>query len=435
MKRTILSVAIAVAFFTDVALAAVTATNSGPGTVSSKKTFFGDIEITATPLAWGAEFDSWEVSGASNPCDNKYTICTIPKKSAASSSVKVTAKFRGGTGYLLLHGLASNADTWNDLVKARFNNSCEKIAAGTFASSSPKDSQKCFRINFGTGYQTGLEGISSWTNGDGSTYSSLGGEVVQALNEIKAKYPLISSVVLIGHSRGGLAARSALRNPSESVKKVKGILTIGTPHQGSALGRIYAWLKDNPRPPAGGSCTVKDSKGNVVKDIWGNPKKEYCTTTTGKMASEKDRAAAWKIADGLRSNLDVRAPSVNYLAIGSDELNSLSKKDGKQFNLPTALKYGAIISNNVRLGNLDWKVTDVLFSSYALGDMPKVTRDAILAGNTIESYNGDGIVHRASQIIPAPQKYSYLTNDLNVRHTEETAQTAGIQSVLTEMMK
>ncbi len=58
--------------------------------------------------------------------------------------------------------------------------------------------------------------------------------VLELLNDIPC-----SSVILVGHSRGGLVARSLLNrsiNP-DIMNKIKGLITICSPHSGSGLAR------------------------------------------------------------------------------------------------------------------------------------------------------------------------------------------------------
>jgi len=249
----------------------------------------------------------------------------------------------------------------------------------------------------------GLEGISEWPSGDGATYSELGDEVVKAVQGITASYPAIDSVVLIGHSRGGLSARSAVNKEDASVSKIKGVLTIGTPHQGSAFGRLYSWLEKYPSSKAliNYSGPSVDEKVTTWDLVW----------TLGVAA------------------LDLRSPSVNFLAIGSTEIQKLNS-----VKLPTNIKYGAIASNNLKFGKLA-----STFWGYVLIDvlwvLPTHPTKWLLDGKNEEDYKGDGIVHRASQDIPGVT-FSKLTNDLDgVLHRDEPTYTAAIEVVLREMMK
>src|SRR5918996_4426393 len=149
---------------------------------------------------------------------------------------------------LLLHGMNSSPRTWNDLVALRFNNSCANIVNGVLRAISVPNPQgvSCYRIRFGSfdpiSGRVGLEGITaiSLLSGDFSTFTQLGREVKRAVNGILNRYGH-AEIVLVAHSRGGLAARAFLQQPivSQAKASVVGLLTMGAPHKGSQLGRIY----------------------------------------------------------------------------------------------------------------------------------------------------------------------------------------------------
>ena len=92
----------------------------------------------------------------------------------------------------------------------------------------------CYRYNF-----ISRPGSDStlWENGDGATFVQLGDEVAQVVAAIRKKNSS-SSLVLIAHSRGGLASRSYLQSIVADKDFKLGLLTIGTPHRGTPLGMI-----------------------------------------------------------------------------------------------------------------------------------------------------------------------------------------------------
>ncbi len=187
--------------------------------------------------------------------------------------------------YLLIHGMNSSPETWNRLLDywrvqwveqwvrlgylpsdisdpalfslvltrdvicpiIEFNSSTQSA----YVSSAPLEYDEnwklpssaiqCYRIKFGTHFRYGLDGSTRWDKGDGATFGQLGKEVGTAVKLILERQPN-APITLVGHSRGGLAARAFLQTPSTERNAVKGLLTIGTPHLGSPLGRIYPWL-------------------------------------------------------------------------------------------------------------------------------------------------------------------------------------------------
>jgi triacylglycerol lipase len=80
-------------------------------------------------------------------------------------------------------------------------------------------------------------------------------------------------LILVGHSMGGLVARAYLQRCGES--RVRALLTLGTPHQGSQLARIgfgenarqmlpgSTWLRGVPKP-AVDTCVIYSPHDNFV---------------------------------------------------------------------------------------------------------------------------------------------------------------------------
>ena len=225
--------------------------DSGPSLVGDYDPALGRIEIVqqgsnmvvTAYLKPGADFKGWGTAGFVNRCSNTQQQCIIPVSvlKAATSQPRIKATFASGTAYLLLHGMNSGTGTWQNLVVNRFGNSCQPLQAGQAVDAKLiGGGQRCFALQ--AGYANG------WRNGDGMTYQQLGAEVTNVLGNIQTTYPGIGSFVLVGHSRGGLAARAAFATNAASMQKVRGLLTVGTPHLGSAFGRIPEWLNANPRP-------------------------------------------------------------------------------------------------------------------------------------------------------------------------------------------
>ncbi|MGH2884385.1 MAG: lipase family alpha/beta hydrolase, partial [Solirubrobacteraceae bacterium] len=75
----------------------------------------------------------------------------------------------------------------------------------------------------------------------GRHVSENGRELAVALDRLVAAWPVrVEEVVLIGHSIGGLVARSACHygDGGESVRKVRHVVTLGTPHRGAPLEQV-----------------------------------------------------------------------------------------------------------------------------------------------------------------------------------------------------
>lgn len=209
---------------------------------------------------------------------------------SASTSYRVILTYRGASGYqdasaertattanlpetrivLLLHGLNSNPGTWNTFIefmrdRAGLTGTADwlsPIVVGTQVrgSGATMNGVLYYRQQFGlhdyiAPHLAGVEGITSEWNGNGheaygdfSTFDELGLEVQMAIRTIQSQHPN-AKIMLVGHSRGGLAARAFLQNHNGSPEQaaVTGLLTIGTPHLGSPLGRLYSYLESQPR--------------------------------------------------------------------------------------------------------------------------------------------------------------------------------------------
>jgi len=265
-----------------------------------------------------------------------------------------------------------------------------------------------YAVSFGaydvTSGRKGLEGISGGgnyaTSGDFSTFDQLGAEVDSAVACVLKLHPG-ASVVLVAHSRGGLAGRAYLQKAVTSSDKsvVKGLVTTGSPHQGSPLGRIYTWLATHPRP-----------------------------------------SDDWTAADRLASNLDVRRPTIGDLVDvnftpAPGGVNPVSALNSGAGDLPGWVSCYGIAYNGYTLGkllsNYDVFAGGVFYVIYRIPPLTSACRAFILGpGRTPANYTGDGIVPASSQ--PFLDKPGVQYNR-NVLHTEETRQYTdllnGIKSV------
>ncbi len=352
---------------------------------------------------------------------------------------------------LLLHGMNSDETTWHDYVAAepRFRSlgayaeeRCPVIAAGVIEDDAAPPANippvGCYRLRFGRydglSGRIGLENIraSGPRNGDFSTFDQLGREVMQAVAAIRHAYRSAYGVsrvevTLIGHSRGGLAARAFLQRTADSPEKqaVVGLLTTGTPHHGSPLGRAYQYMKDNCLT-AGGS-----RKGDYFLGI-----------------ALDDCADDWQAVDTIRtgtcnyiitseSRLDMRRPTVADL---SDKSAAIADLNANAHRLPDRVIYGALKYTGVELGHLTQMYR--LFDLDGPDPCDQVSRSAqryILApsGSVRGENEGDGVVPLVSQGFPAgietraisASPYREMTF-----HTDEPTKQAHIAPALREIL-
>jgi pimeloyl-ACP methyl ester carboxylesterase len=319
--------------------------------------------------------------------------------------------------YLLLHGMNSDEKTWNKLIDSKFNGMCGTIENGEWTMTDKNHSAldpsdyECYRIRFGTSEHgnVGLEGDFFWEKGDGSTFEQLGKEVNKAIEEIVRPFSKNATVVtLVAHSRGGLAARAFLQNPEYPLRsEINGLLTIGTPHQGSPFGRIYQWLEDNPRPEK--KCQKTEC---VTTSPYTLPQcyevLDYCSEV------EQKRGKIWYATDLLRNLIDLRKPTIGFLADNSTEIDHLNA-NVQQLN--KNIVYAEMVSINVPV----------------FSDLKKIGVD--IGVDVV--YDGDGIVpvysQRMSLIPNFPTEVIQLLPLKYVLHIDETKQVSEIEAALRAM--
>ena len=330
---------------------------------------------------------------------------------------------------LFLHGMNSSSGTWKDFVVKYFANAnCPGIYDGKIVAAAKPNAQNtyCYRINFGAfddaSPNKGLEdaweyGESNGYNsaGDYSTFNQLGLEVNRAVAAIKDALPN-AQILLVAHSRGGLAARTFLHNAAYAKNKagVVGLITTGTPHQGTPLGRIYNYI----------ATIMLNADG------------------TRQLGTEQD----WRVVDFLNGakgddfNLDARRPVIGYLADNSPEMKEI-RQYTKQ--LP-AIKYGQLVYTKLALGNLGEKYWGPVYATYGLfhdettfevKEQLSTAAEGAIKGwaspgvpRPSKDLPGDGIIPVGNQQ-GLPNKPKTMTGQ-NIRHTEEPKKTAQIVDLM-----
>ena len=338
--------------------------------------------------------------------------------SSGTGAYTLAAEFTAANGkaqraVLLLHGMNSAPDTWNKLVTERWSGKCETIYAGvvTPITAPPQDSlgAACYRMKFGRYDRTGFTGLENlrcpttekegckgdFTAINASVGDDLGVEVFAAVRAILWRLGSDAQVVLLGHSRGGLAARAFLQLPATSAERnaIVGLVTTGTPHRGSPLGRIYPYLKayclDASRKRIGSG-----NKAGKPEEVW-----QACD-------------ADWKAADWLLDSLDVRRPTIAFLAPTSVQIAALNSASSLA-NLPTNLSLVQLRYAGQYIGHLAklYSAWDHPGSGDVNDNFSIRSRDYALCGKVIPGFccattenepkfDGDGIVPKASQSIP-----------------------------------
>ena len=275
-----------------------------------------------------------------------------------------------------------------------------------------------YRVKFGAFDQnpgrTGLENLRSTSpQGDSGDFTSFSGanslaqEVKDAITCILSRHAN-AQILLVGHSRGGIAGRAFLQTTSYTTERsaVVGLLTIGTPHQGSPLGRVYEYLANNPRGPI--------------------------------LMLESDD---WKLADFLRDHgEDVRRPTTDDFAPESSPLNLLAQGT---INLPVAIKYGTLTFDGTRFGLLkqEWYGALDIFTGgcfvwiICYPRMTDAAIDAVCKGMPRETFHGDGVVPLPSQTFSGNGiTVTQFSNTDGVLHTEETTRKLDIRRAMKRLV-
>ena len=87
---------------------------------------------------------------------------------------------------LFLHGLNSNAGTWDILNFDEYYDNCLKVTATDVGSASSKPAASCYLYTFMDRDANG----SSWPAGDGSTFGQLGEETGKVVDWIRSRHNL-----------------------------------------------------------------------------------------------------------------------------------------------------------------------------------------------------------------------------------------------------
>ena len=315
---------------------------------------------------------------------------------------------------LLLHGMNSNTDTWQTYVDGTFfatgaarsmvirDEGFRPVMPATLPSlnsvpgSFGKGGARCYRLQFGSiedenTATTGLENLKTVNAeggvdgvnqpylttdvlkcGDFETFDELAQEVDDAITMLLARHPG-AQIVLVGHSRGGLAGRKFLEGSSTNKDAVVGFLTTASLHKGSPMGRIYQWLDDHRRGAAGS-----------FSDDW-------------EAVDFLREPTFWHLKN--KPTLDVRRPVIHDMSDSSTAITTLNNPT-QVARLPSKVVYGEIIYSKVKLGVLASGVYSVFDEpGIDVGEQVSAAAKTYIlgAGNTPASFPGDGLIPQGNQ--------------------------------------
>ncbi|ABM02271.1 peptidase domain protein [Psychromonas ingrahamii 37] len=404
----------------------------------------GDVDLYVQQNKIPTKFDYQCRSNLSNTQAEKciervteggvYYIALFAREDSNFKLSVITEEVKKNKAMLLLHGLASDPGTWKDMIDddSFFNGKCQILTVDNIPLSTVETNQdgiSCFNLEFGSfdrGSNFSAAGLDnkrcipiSGCNGDYTTFEGLGYEVKGAIKRIVEHLGQDTEIFIFGHSRGGLAARAYLQNQQDVNKSlVKGFATTGTPHQGSPLGRFYAYMAEN--------CVPKNTyrqDGSKCEDNWEMVEMLYGTRTFFLYNYSKDY------------QMDLQAPGIDFLSPDSSSIKNLNENLSGMMNLTT----GALVYEGTEFGLLGEDVKflfdyDLYDYHSGVGDHPHPdTLTYIENGQTRASFIGDGIVPVYSQKLSLllENKGLVVTKEgvnktSNILHTEETSQVTDI---------
>ena len=358
---------------------------------------------------------------------------------------------------LLLHGLNSGPETWNDIVGgktgSRWSGNCPTIYNGVIQAgtiTSDASGAACYRIKFGrldissagVSSLTGLESLtcavdtrSASGQGCGGDYteifnsgvSDLGVEVKLAVAAIRARNANLAQVVLLGHSRGGLAARAFLQLAVTDLdtSAVVGLITTGTPHLGSPFGRIYARLRDVCSTGSVSTGFVRNITPAGCKADWQGVD---CIAKHGRCATFPDA-------------LDLRTPSIDRLSPESPGIVKLAQTSAnfsaRNIFFRRLAYQGAYLGHLGQWSGLGYSVWDIPGVPQSWDQFSVQSKAAVLcsplfcaASENATDMLGDGIVPFASQAVSSIGGLVTTVSGGSIFHTGEPKQLSDLNTEL-----
>jgi len=108
----------------------------------------------------------------------------------------------------------------------------------------------------------------------GCALAASGAEFADRLEALIARWPVpVERLVLLGHSMGGLVARSAVKQGAKRgdqwIQQLNGLIFLGTPHHGAPLERAGAWVDSllQKTPYTRPFATLSQGRSQGIRDL------------------------------------------------------------------------------------------------------------------------------------------------------------------------
>jgi ATP-binding cassette subfamily B protein len=259
---------------------------------------------------------------------------------------------------LFLHGIASNAATW-DAMKRRLEE-IGLLFGGKFCATCPPPADGDF---YTADFLYPQE-----------SYIRQKGEVAAWIATITAHVPSEASpdgkrVALVAHSMGGLAARAYLQDPGYR-GDVAALVTVGTPHRGSIAGQFaYPVIEGGAAPPF------------IDEELYRN----YWVPLLEGGERPVKAVLKWLMSRYGHVDLSLTSEGVRELAIVSDDMKALDRDAAR--TLPRNLRYVFVI------GTLPHEVAEEILSQ------PEVKALGLLERNNTVFTTLKGLLERTDVLV------------------------------------
>jgi pimeloyl-ACP methyl ester carboxylesterase len=357
-----------------------------------------------------------------------FGVCMLVLITVCSWAGAANAAVKQPKVVLLLHGLSSTLTTWNKLVdnRAGFDRRCSNTGTAKFFKEKLRSNSEgvyCMRFNFGRldrikAAPRGLDNArcskSGGCAGSYSTFETLGTEIGIAINRIKRRLGGNTQIVLLGHSSGGVAARAFLQSNHPNRQNVVGLITTGTPHSGTPLGRYYNYMSLNCLPESSYDSIFNFS--NCARD--------------------------WRFTKNILEevgDIDLKAPGINFLSDASPQIRELNNNIG---NLPNII-FTEVTYDRINFGCLGNSLTN-RERGCGYNIFNEVIRPSnnglnfVLNGRSRAELRGDGIVPIFSQKmsnLPGWNLPIRAFNKFSRVHIEESKQVRDLSIALSNIYR
>lgn len=180
------------------------------------------------------------------------TKMTVPEYLPVYESARPSKVLQIPYPILLLHGLGQKASVWDKDAIEFYEHDLGLQHAGILRPnkkgiSLDKKGSGTFMDFFTVQFSNPTDSVEGWTK-----------ELEQCIQFVREKTGA-DKVILIGYSMGGLTGRHYL---TKHVKDhhVQRLITIGSPHQGSAYAKVYNWKTSV-------NSAIKEGKGGLLQPI------------------------------------------------------------------------------------------------------------------------------------------------------------------------